>query len=325
MNVFQKILIAPKLVACYAYDGWRFIRYAHLFDDPFCSQSCAQAHLYRLSHSLEKGLALPQPRVGFGRELTEQVMKDLEKYYAKFGADSCTADVRGILESLLESHEANGISWEDISSRLSALSYKGTEPNNSEQKTGLVERTRKEVLASLPASPELFFKQRHSVRQFSGVQIPRLEIERAVQLAQRAPSVCNRQGGRLHLYDEPTLKEKILAHQDGNRGFGDQAAVIVAVTHDLSIFYKNGERNQAFVDGGIFAMNLTMALHALGYGSCMLNWSMSPRQDVAMRKDIGIPEGEVIIALIAVGGLREKYTVAASPRRPVESIASWNK
>ena len=112
----------------------------------------------------------------------------------------------------------------------------------------------------------------------------------------------------------------VLAIQMGSSGFGHLASSVIVVTSDLRCFFRNGEQKQPFVDGGIFLMSLILAFHSLGIGSCALNWSVDRQQDTALREFIGLPDHEVVIALLAVGMLSEEYEVAESRRRPVSEI-----
>ena len=118
------------------------------------------------------------------------------------------------------------------------------------------------------------------------------------------------------IYD-PQLRQRALSHQNGNRGFGDAVGAVLIVATNLAAYTDFGERNQAWIDGGLFAMTLAYALHAQALGTCFLNWSVTPGTDKAMRKDMGIPDEEAVITLMAVGQLREAFCVAASPREPM--------
>ncbi|MEM7316122.1 MAG: nitroreductase family protein, partial [Planctomycetota bacterium] len=147
-------------------------------------------------------------------------------------------------------------------------------------------------------------------------------IKTAVRIAQKTPSVCNRQSGRVHIYGSEADKTRVLSHQAGNRGFGNQAAYVLIVTADLRCFASPGERFQSWIDGGMFAMSLIYALHAQGLGSCALNWSATSDRDIRMRKDAGIPDNEVVMMMISVGRLPESFPVARSPRKPLEEVAT---
>ena len=78
-----------------------------------------------------------------------------------------------------------------------------------------------------------------------------------------------------------------------------------------------GERNQCWIDGGMFAMSLVLGLHAQGLGTCFLNWSKSAPEDKAMRALLQLPPQEAIITLIAVGNLPRSLSVAKSVRPPL--------
>lgn len=96
-----------------------------------------------------------------------------------------------------------------------------------------------------------------------------------------------------------------MSYQNGNSGFGHTVPALFVITSDMRIFEKSGERNQGWVDGGLFAMALVYALHALGLGACMLNWSQDHDQDDALRAAFEIPDD---------------LLVAQSPRRPVGDV-----
>lgn len=173
--------------------------------------------------------------------------------------------------------------------------------------------------------PELlqqFFSSRHSVRDFDEDRPvdPRL-IDEAVRLAGSTPSVCNRQAARVHVFDGAEDSARILAHQNGNAGFRHHVRTVMIVTVERGLFAGAGERNQRWVDGGLFAMTLVWALHGLGLSSCMLNWSMTNARTDALRLEAGIPDSEDVICLIAVGNAPvDGYRVARSPRRPLTQV-----
>ena len=126
-------------------------------------------------------------------------------------------------------------------------------------------------------------------------------IARAVRTAQRTPSVCNRQAWRVHVYTSPEDKDVVLRTQDGNAGFGHLAASILLVSSDTRVYVSSGERHQAYVDGGMFAMSLVYALQAQGVASCCLNLCNYFFQDVAVHRACRIPAWETPIMMIAIG------------------------
>jgi nitroreductase len=168
-----------------------------------------------------------------------------------------------------------------------------------------------------------FLLSRRSVRNYTGETVPRDLLQKAAEIAQRAPSVCNRQTGRLFIANDPSKIAKVLAFQNGNRGFGDKLGAVIVVAADLRYFNSSGERNQAYVDGGIFAMMLVQALHALHLGTCMLNWSVEAQHDHLMRKELDIPDYCAVITMIGCGFPAQNLSVAASPRISLDKVVNW--
>lgn len=316
--------MTPLRVAwAYLCDARRFTRAAHL-RDPFKNRLAASAHLLRAAHSLEKGQCLPDPRPGFGVEKIRELLRDTARYQQRFGCDEVSSVIIALLRGTQRFHARTGHARDEWESALQVLEETQRKAGRGPTKPiDSVTITRSEILAGAPIDPEAFFLRRFSIRQFEPGPIERAVIERAIVLAQKTPSVCNRQSARVHVFTDATDMLQVLKHQDGNAGFGHQAGAVMVITSDLSCFYKEGERNQGFVDGGMFAVSLVYALHSLGLGSCLLNWSRGPYDDAQLRREIGLPENEVIITLLAVGRLRERFTVAASPRRPLSQVVTW--
>jgi nitroreductase len=183
---------------------------------------------------------------------------------------------------------------------------------------GGVERQPKEVVLWQRGR----FSARHSVRVYQDAPVDASEIMAVVKAAQSAPSVCNRQGGRLHLYLEKDKAAKVLACHVGAGGFRENIPAVAVVTCDLRIFGSVKERYQGWIDGGLFLMQFLNALHAAGLGSCPLNWSVTPDRDAMLRQAGGIPAHERIIALVSFGYLPSVVTWAKSPRKEVHEVCT---
>lgn len=320
-----RVLTPVRVAWAYFCDARRFVRAAHLAG-PFKNRLTAKAHLLRTAHALEKGQAIPEPRLGFGAEKITALLADTSRYQQTFGCDDVSFAVVGILRGIQTFHARTGHARDEWEHALRGLEAAESNAGRSDRnEIGPVPLTRAAVLAALPTDPEAFFRLRFSVRQFAPEPIDRAVLEQAVSLAQKAPSVCNRQSGRVRIYTDPAEMRIVLKHQDGNAGFGHQATAVMVVTADLSCFYSEAERNQGFVDGGMFAVSLVYTLHSLGLGSCLLNWSRGPYDDRELRRELGLPDHEVVITLLAAGHLRPTFPVAASPRRPLSDVLTWGQ
>lgn len=301
-------------------DLLRFVRSAHI-SSPSRNRLTGQAHILRLAHALEKGMALPRPKPGFGLEKADDLIDFIRSHISSHGADSATEIGIATLSAFLLTPRKNAGSLKPLQDKFRDLAEHHTNPRFL---AGNRIMTKSEVIKSLPQNPDHFFFNRVSLRQFNHEPIPEHVLIHMVKLAQRAPSVCNRQSGRAHLFTRADDISEVLALQDGNRGFGEDASALAIITADVSCFYKPGERNQAWIDGGLFAMSMVYAAHTLGLGSCMLNWSQTARRDSAMRKLAQIPENEAIVTLIAFGQIPDEFSVATSPRIPVEGVLRLN-
>jgi len=136
-----------------------------------------------------------------------------------------------------------------------------------------------------------------------------------------APSVCNRQGGRVYMMTSEAGKKAALSLQNGNRGWGHEAAVVLvlAASQEHYVLMRE-ERYQAWIDGGMFSQSVLMGLHSVGLAACPLNWDVLPAQDMRMRREVGIPGTDSILMLVAVGHYPKELVVAASPRKPLADV-----
>lgn len=257
-------------------------------------RSHLEAQLTKDYHRVEKGLALREPRRPFGLDVIERL-----EHHARFAGG-----------------EAYGVFARDA---ISAL----REWNSGSDSRGLVAVQGEPALQLDPDLVAAFFSSRRSVRDFDDARVPTREVlTQATELAIGTPSVCNRQAWRVTYLNGDGANEA-LALQNGNAGFRESVPWVAVVTVDTRLFAGPGERNQPWVDGGLFAMTLVWALHAVGVASCLLNWSMANEDSDRARKVVGVPDHEVIITFVAIGYPRDGHLVARSPRRPVSEVARF--
>lgn len=159
---------------------------------------------------------------------------------------------------------------------------------------------------------------RSSVRSFSGDSIDTRRVLKALENAEKTPSVCNRQGWRVYWTENKDLAREVLKHQ---RGFAyrQMPEVLLAVTVSNSVFISPVERNQGFIDGGLYSMSVLYGLEAEGLAAVPLNACLYARDRVAVQRLLSIDPSEEIIMFIAIGDHPETATVPVSDRRPTET------
>lgn len=305
-----------SMIAHYIYDFGRYWRFSATRQSYRC-YNILESRIIAHCHTIEKGFSLPQVKPQFGAKTLDDLFDLLDTYieygfprdrYAFQYAVSCLKDYARYFDL---SDDKN----HKVIDRLNRLDTKGcydAAPCILFKKQQMIEQARGDFLT--------FSQSRHSIRTFSDEPVSMEILRQAVHIAQKAPSVCNRQAARVYVVrDKPNIQE-VLAHQKGNRGFGHMVDKLIIVTADLASFYGPGERNQAYVDAGLFAMSLLLSLHYKGLAVCTLNWCTSKKNDVFLRKAVNINESENIILLLAVGNYADTFYVAKSPRKPLDEI-----
>lgn len=282
-------------------DGWGYQRASTSSDHwskPCYSEDRHEARLTMDYHRIEKSLTLPAPRRPFGLAVRKRMLLLLsgrpqltpEPRYVKYAHDALHS-----LERWNDAGELDG---------LASRPYRGSScPLNFEQ-------------------ARAYFSSRHSVRNFDPDQaVTDDNLMQGIELAQNTPSVCNRQAFRVHWYREREQIEAILRIQNGATGFAHTVPALGVVTARRGMFVGPDERNQRWIDGGLFAMTLVWAFHALGLTTCMLNWALPSRSSARLRKIADIPDGEDIVVLIALGHAKDGARVARSEKRRRDELA----
>jgi nitroreductase len=315
----ERVRFEVRLVHNYVYDLWRFRRYSA--NRSSLSRENLRALITMDYHRIEKGLALRDPRLGFGAYLMPRLLSNLQTYRAAYGTDQVFFVTLNALAAYVDFNEARGYQVTVVREGLSRLLSEVEDAANAGGRGGGVHPlSAQEVREFACRDLEGFFRSRHSIRQFADTPVPRELVEKAVSMAVCSPSVCNRQSWRVHVYSDPESKQSVLRFQNGNRGFGDQAACVLIVTTDIESFTSVGERNQPWIDGGMFAMSLIWALHSFGVGTCCLNFCVEKETDAALRARADIPDSQAVIMMIAVGSLPESFAVAQSPRKHLDEV-----
>ncbi len=161
----------------------------------------------------------------------------------------------------------------------------------------------------------LFSKSRKSIREYTGEKISIEKILSVIELAKSAPSVCNRQPSKVYLIENKSKIDDICKIQGGLGGFTENITQLLVLTVDRSYFYSVGERNQMFIDGGIFLMNLLYSLHFYEIAACPAHWALNFEDDIKIKRIIQLSESEKVICIISIGIPKNKIKSTMSLRR----------
>lgn len=307
-----KILIAAiHLLPDYNYWFWRDIRESSLI----CNKESDLVGLMITSHVLEKGLTMPKRRLGFGYDRVRAIIKRCNKCIHLYSEkhmeiQSALKD----LEQYLQLHEKEGFNLPSdiLVGAKTLLQYK------CEETKDCFESAPEDLFIDAKDFCE-FAYSRHSCRWYSDEEINHNVLIEAIMLAQTAPSACNRQSTRVYVIESKEKKQQVLHLQNGNRGFGHLANKIILITSDMKCWNYNN-RTSAYLDAGIFTMNLLYSLHYYKICACTLNAHLTINQRTRLQKIVGYPESEMPIVFISIGKAPAHFQIAGSQRLKVESI-----
>ena len=280
-----------------------------------------EAKILRQAHVLEKGMSLKKPKNGFGvkkaLELLEYIADYKESGYLIEESQSVINSL-GVLSAYVAFHKKRGFLPVEVETKLKE--YSEYIPKNKEE-FGVVDANYESMKQLIQGDFYNFFCSRHSIRQFSEEPVTEDEIKRAVSLAMHAPSACNRQSVKVYYYIDRETNIKLGKLIAGNTGFEEDASKYIVITSDVSSFYEAFERNQMYVDGGIFALALAEAFHYYGIANCILQNGESTEKNKEFRKVCkNIPDNEKIILFLAIGHYPSKFTYASSHRKNLQDI-----
>lgn len=280
-----------------------------------------EAFLTKQYHIIEKGLSLPNPRKSFGIEKIKVLIEKTNNYIIKYGENNLTKSIKDTLIIYLDRNSSlksdNSIFYSLVNN------FVGENKLYTDYLGGVKKITKNNIFKAIDLDIESFFKTRTSVRNFAIDEVWDNEVIKAVEIAKSTPSVCNRQSWRVHYFKDKEVKNQLLKIQNGSNGFVESINKLIIVTTDTRRFTKL-ERNQVFIDGGMFAMSLVLGLHAQGIASCCLNTCL-PYVDENKIKHIGkIPKFERLIMMVGVGKYKDSFEVAVSNRLDVKDIITIN-
>lgn len=312
----KAFLLATRSVMAVAqaawYDGRRYVWFSSTVG-PFATRDNLAAKVTERYHGIEKGLSLPSPRPGFGARNVTALIRLTERYEREHGFDAIAAASWGALSAYVDFNRAAGLPDDQIPG-ASVVMRHADRASSMAIESGTKLMSRQSVVAAVSGVDLDFFTTRHSTRIFAAEPVPHEDIVFAVTAASSAPAVCNRQFAKIHVWRDRSRIDELLSIQGGARGFSDQITGLAMITVSLRSYWAAAERYQGWIDGGLFAMNFMLGMHAQGHGAVPLNWSKTPELDRRMRAASGIDPAETIIMLVGFGRLAEQYRVAASPR-----------
>lgn len=304
---------------------WRRLRKYNAYFKTDDDMQKMQYTLLRENHVIEKGMSMKNTRKGFGQEKIKCLIDRLKLYNEKYGKENPDFLIYPLstIQTYIKYQKDDGIEIHDIESSFSELcSQAGIDRAKLNVPAGINLYKDSDIIESAKGDFSSLLYSRHSIRYFKD-ELPSREIlERALTLAARTPSACNRQAWHTHIYFGDKAHD-ILDMQGGCNGFSHDIHCCVVVTADMKGFLDY-EPFQCYIDGGLYAQNLINALHYEGLGTIPLSCGFYNDKLSKIQSKYDIPKNEVMIVIIGCGVLAEEMKIATSTRRDISTTNTYH-
>ena len=271
-------------------------------------------------HRLEKGMTKSNQTIGRGSRAAHELIVSLKRYKL-LGLNILNIQFQTGLSVLKKYFNTHGRKLPDLNKEFNS-SLSDFIEENLELESGVVIHTKEALISTADIDFKSLSKARHSIRNFSPVDVPKQIIFDAIDIAKSAPSVCNRQGWKVWLIKKASVIETFKKVHNGFSDNSQNLKSLLVITFKKSAFSYPLERHQGYTDSGLFAMSLMHALTSKGIASCPLNANLTISGEKRFRKDAGIANEYGIVMFIAVGNYLRNNLCAVSNRDNVDDIVN---
>lgn len=280
-----------------------------------------EADLILNYHSLEKGMLFKEMKEGFAKYRVQNLHKILSD--SEVSENISNSQIKVGYQVMCKYYELHSEKGFNISEFYTAEQYniyrQKLRDFYSDEFSGIYKWEKEDFYENVKQKGfSDFARSRQSIRNYSGNKIPHSQIKEAIKIANTAPSVCNRQASNVYLVENKDKIDGLLKVQGGFAGYSENVTQLLIVTNDRKYYYTVGERNQFYIDGGIYLLNLLYALHFMKIANCPANWGKTKEDEKRLKPFIAIPQSEKIICMIPIGEAMESFSTTLSKRRPVE-------
>lgn len=259
-------------------------------------------------HSIEKGMSIGETKQGFGRNKVLSILEDLDKYITKFNNFEFSSEVCDVINQYILFNNL----LDDDEIVLKFKKFCLIHSIKLKNEGGVFTKSKDSVIECLKGDFNLLSQNRYAIRDFGKKHVDIEQIERALKLAEKTPSACNRQPWRIYVFSGK-LKDKMLELQKGSRGFWDDIQYAILICGEIRC-YNTEETNLLYVDGGLYGMNLMYALSYVGLATIPLTMGRRQSDLISIKNAMDIPQNEEPVLVIGVGSFKDEMKVAVSKR-----------
>ena len=166
--------------------------------------------------------------------------------------------------------------------------------------------------------------QRRSRRIFIDTPLTEAEKTTICQVAQSAPSSCNRQTLYLIFVEDPELKKFVASTIPGGCQFFHKAPCILLLLSDAGDYRYPEDRMVPFIEGAAAVQNIYLLCETMHLGCCWGSYTSfgSVARENEVREKLKIPDTHLIVASLAIG--KSNQFVCEIPRDLPENRTANN-
>ena len=306
----------------------------HCYYENLVDPTETQYLLRRNIHRLEKGLLMRPRRDTFATGYITETTKAYQQAVKKQNADDIPNQAVPIgdlqwASDVLEKYFAVTANGHSVIDKARSVFASVPALKTTRGPTDGLDRLipyHRELSGVPPVSYEALYRlsrRRRSVRWFLDKLVPQETLDNAIQIAAQAPSACNRQPFHFRIFNDPDEATRIARLAAGTKGYVENIPAIIVIVGHLRAYFAERDRHVIYIDGSLAAMSLMFALETLGLSSCPINWSDIEEREKQMAEALNLEPDERPIMLLAVGYPDPDGKVAASKKKSINSLRSY--
>ncbi len=296
----------------------RFFIHNYMYSYPITKEKLDYDLLFEI-HKLEKGFTVVKNPRPFGKDKVKRIVRNIKLYEEK-KYDSSFAYNLGYssLDEYLKYYEEKG--WTSNEEYVFVKDFMTSKKKYTYIPVGAFDYKKEDFINLSSIDYDKFLSSRRSVRNYSSKKIKENDIEKAIGMALKTPTACNRQMCKIYYVESEKGKEVIKKYAQGLTLFDFTNINYFFVTFDISANYYIGERNQGWFNSGLVTTNFINALHSLGIGSCCIQFGNTFKQEQEFKKLLNVPNNERIAVILTAGYYDDISRIPYSSRKSVADI-----
>ncbi len=200
-TIVKNLFVNNEKRQFYLYEK-RYFR--HSFVNGKCkTEKQFEASITRFYHTIEKGLAYLNYRPGFGHDIIDILISEMEEYAKCYNTETFFYKTAlSTLSFYMKKNKENGFVDKELEQRICSL------PGVQNEAGGCFFFN--PIKETENISFEDMIKNRHSMRHFSSEPVNLELVKDAINLAQFTPSACNRQGWHTYIVNDREVLKQVL-------------------------------------------------------------------------------------------------------------------